>query len=64
MDATAAETDFKRRIQAYEGCYETIDPATDRNITYCKMINVGQQVVTNKIEGYLQSRIVFYLMNL
>jgi 6-phosphofructo-2-kinase/fructose-2,6-biphosphatase 2 len=64
MDAAKAEADFRSRIKAYEGSYETIDPATDRNMTYCKMINVGQQVVTNKIDGYLQSRIVFYLMNL
>lgn len=64
MDKAEAEADFKRRIQVYEESYETIDPNRDRNMAFCKLINVGQQVITNKIDGYLQSRIVFYLMNL
>ena len=36
----------------------------DADLTYAKIINVGNQVVVNRIDGYLQSRIAFYLMNL
>lgn len=59
-----AEEDFRRRIKLYERSYETIDPVVDSDLTYAKIINVGNQVVVNRIDGYLQSRIAFYLMNL
>jgi 6-phosphofructo-2-kinase/fructose-2,6-biphosphatase 2 len=59
-----AEADFRNRIALYERSYETIDPDVDKNVCYAKIINVGSQVIVNKIDGYLQSRIVFYLMNL
>jgi len=59
-----AEKDFRNRIALYEKSYETIDPDIDADLTYAKIINVGRQVVANKVDGYLQSRIIFYLMNL
>lgn len=36
----------------------------ERQLSFVKMINVGTQVIINQIRGYLQSRIVYYLMNL
>ncbi|GAA96654.1 uncharacterized protein L969DRAFT_97010 [Mixia osmundae IAM 14324] len=59
-----ARKDFLKRIQQYEARYEPIDPQKDAQMPYCKIINIGNQVIVNKIDGYLQSRIVFYLMNL
>lgn len=59
-----AEEDFRKRIKLYERSYETIDSVYDADLTYAKIINVGKQVVVNRIDGYLQSRIAFYLMNL
>ncbi|KAF9374255.1 Fructose-2,6-bisphosphatase [Podila verticillata] len=61
MDPEQAAVDFKARIVHYEAAYETI---TEDNLTYIKLINVGSQVIINHIQGYLQSRIVYYLMNL
>lgn len=61
MDPEKAAEDFKARIEHYEEKYETI---TEDGLTYIKLINVGNQVVINMIQGYLQSRIVYYLMNL
>ncbi|KAF9210789.1 Fructose-2,6-bisphosphatase [Podila verticillata] len=61
MDPEQAALDFKARIVHYEEAYETI---TEDNLTYIKLINVGSQVIINHIQGYLQSRIVYYLMNL
>ena len=64
MPREKAEADFRQRIKTYEQSYETIDPDRDVELTYAKIINVGSTVIVNKIDGYLQSRIVFYLMNL
>lgn len=61
MDPEIAAEDFRARISHYEQAYE---PITESDFTYIKLINVGSQVVINMIQGYLQSRIVFYLMNL
>ncbi|KAF9570399.1 Fructose-2,6-bisphosphatase [Mortierella alpina] len=61
MDPEQAVEDFKARIVHYREAYETI---TEENLTYIKLINVGSQVIINHIQGYLQSRIVYYLMNL
>jgi len=56
-----AKQDFLRRIKQYEAVYETI---TEPHLSYLRITNVGNQVVVNRINGYLQSRIAFYLMNL
>jgi 6-phosphofructo-2-kinase/fructose-2,6-biphosphatase 2 len=56
-----AERDFLRRIKEYEAVYETI---TEPHLSYLRIINVGDEVTLSRINGYLQSRIAFYLMNL
>lgn len=61
MSKEDAERDFRKRIAQYESVYQTIN---EPNIPFCRILNVGQRVTINKIEGYLQSRIAFYLMNL
>ncbi|KAK6528460.1 Fructose-2,6-bisphosphatase, variant 2 [Arthrobotrys megalospora] len=61
QDPELAAKDFRNRIRNYEKIYETI---TETDYTYVKLINVGTQVVINCIQDYLQSRIVYFLMNL
>jgi 6-phosphofructo-2-kinase/fructose-2,6-biphosphatase 2 len=56
-----AERDFLRRIREYESVYETI---TEPHLSYLRITNVGSEVTLSRINGYLQSRIAFYLMNL
>lgn len=56
-----AKQDFLRRIAEYEKVYETI---TEPKLSYLRIKNVGQEVTLSRINGYLQSRIAFYLMNL
>jgi 6-phosphofructo-2-kinase/fructose-2,6-biphosphatase 2 len=56
-----AERDFIRRIKEYEKVYETI---TEPHLSYLQIKNVGREVTVSRINGYLQSRIDFYLMNL
>ncbi|KAJ3558630.1 hypothetical protein NM688_g811 [Phlebia brevispora] len=61
MSREDAKRDFLRRIQEYEAVYETI---TEPHLSYLRIHNVGDQVTLCRINGYLQSRIAFYLMNL
>jgi 6-phosphofructo-2-kinase/fructose-2,6-biphosphatase 2 len=61
VDPEVAAKDFRERIRHYESSYE---PVMDRHLTYIRLVNVGSQVVVNLIHDYLQSRIVYYLMNL
>ena len=63
QDPEEAAKDFRNRIRNYERVYETIDE-DEKDLTYVKLINVGKQVIINAIQDYLQSRVVYYLMNL
>lgn len=63
QDPEQAVIDFRKRIDNYKKVYETIDE-TEQDITYLKIMNVGNQVFINRIQDYLQSRVVYYLMNL
>ncbi|KAI9710192.1 MAG: Fructose-2,6-bisphosphatase [Chrysothrix sp. TS-e1954] len=63
QDPEEAARDFRERIANYERVYETIDE-DERHLTYVKLVNVGSQVIINRIQDYLQSRVVYYLMNL
>jgi 6-phosphofructo-2-kinase/fructose-2,6-biphosphatase 2 len=65
QDPEAAAQDFLNRISNYEKIYKTIDQDGDEDeYTYLKIMNIGKQVIINRIQDYLQSRIVYYLMNL
>lgn len=63
QDPEEAARDFRDRISNYEKVYETIDEE-EKDLTYIKIMNVGKQVIINAIQDYLQSRVVYYLMNL
>ena len=63
QDPDDAARDFRNRIRNYEKVYETIDE-DEKDMTYVKLIDVGKQVIINQIQDYLQSRVVYYLMNL
>ncbi|RKP16749.1 bifunctional 6-phosphofructo-2-kinase/fructose-2,6-bisphosphate 2-phosphatase [Rozella allomycis CSF55] len=60
-DPDQAAEDFKARIAHYQKAYETI---TEKDISFIKTIDLGTQFVLHLVQDYLQSRIVFYLMNL
>mmetsp|Transcript_737 Transcript_737/g.719 ORF Transcript_737/g.719 Transcript_737/m.719 type:complete len:462 (-) Transcript_737:65-1450(-) len=63
-DEDYATKDFLQRIKHYEEIYETMDREADSELTFIKLVNVNSQVILNKIESYLESRIVYYVMNL
>lgn len=65
QDPEKAALDFRNRIKNYEKVYRTIDADGDeKQYTYLKIMDVGSQVIINRIQDYLQSRVVYYLMNL
>jgi hypothetical protein len=63
MNPEKAATDFLRRIEKYQNQYETIDDDED-DLTYVKMIDVGAQIIVQGIQDMLQTRVVYFLMNL
>ncbi|EMR64232.1 putative fructose- -bisphosphatase protein [Eutypa lata UCREL1] len=65
QDPEKAALDFRNRIKMYEKVYKSIDEDGDEgHLTYLKIMDIGAQVVINRIKDYLQSRVVYYLMNL
>ncbi|KAI9804671.1 MAG: Fructose-2,6-bisphosphatase [Piccolia ochrophora] len=63
QDPEAAAQDFRNRIRNYEKVYQTIDE-DEKDLTYIKLINVGHKIIINRIQDYLQSRVVYFIMNL
>src|SRR5262245_31896008 len=61
VDPEEAAADFRRRIAHYEQVYQ---PLSDPDKSYIKIIDVGRQVVLNRIHGYLPARLVPLLINL
>ena len=61
IDEDSAVSDFRARIEHYVSVYETIDNPND---SWIKMIDAGRQVIVNRLNGYLQTRIAAFVMNL
>ncbi|ORY94169.1 6-phosphofructo-2-kinase-domain-containing protein [Syncephalastrum racemosum] len=60
-DPEEAVKDYTHRIERHMENYETI---ADTSLPFVKLLNVGEKITVNRVAGYLQSRIVYYLMNL
>ncbi|KAF9916859.1 hypothetical protein BX616_002616 [Lobosporangium transversale] len=60
-DRADAVEDFKRRIENHVPYYTTI---TDLSLTFVKVINAGDKIIVNNAQGFLQSKIVYFLTNL
>ncbi|XP_069798389.1 6-phosphofructo-2-kinase/fructose-2,6-bisphosphatase 2-like isoform X2 [Narcine bancroftii] len=57
--------DFLKRIECYKVTYEPLDPDDyDKDLSFIKVINVGRRFLVNKVQDYIQSKIVYYLMNI
>ena len=59
-DPDEAVKAYMGRIANHKKRYETIESSV---APFVKIYNVGERLVINNIRGYLQSRIVFFLMN-
>ena len=60
-DPDDAAADFRARIAHYAESYEPVD---DPDQSFIRIVDVGRQIVVNRIQGYLPGRLVSFLMNL
>ncbi|XP_028652420.1 6-phosphofructo-2-kinase/fructose-2,6-bisphosphatase 2-like isoform X2 [Erpetoichthys calabaricus] len=57
--------DFLKRIECYKVTYQPLEPDDyDKDLSFIKVINVGRRFLVNKVQDYIQSKIVYYLMNI
>lgn len=61
LNSEIAQEDYKQRIKYYRHNYE---PVNETDGSFIKLINGGQQVIVNKVTGFLPSKVIFYLINL
>ncbi|XP_061085132.1 6-phosphofructo-2-kinase/fructose-2,6-bisphosphatase 3-like isoform X1 [Conger conger] len=60
-----AMEDFQKRIECYRLSYEPLDPDQyDRRRSFIKVMDVGQRFLVNAVQDHIQSRVVYYLMNI
>ncbi|XP_065912464.1 6-phosphofructo-2-kinase/fructose-2,6-bisphosphatase 1-like [Dysidea avara] len=64
VDTDEAVQDFCSRIKQYETAYEPLDMDFDRERSWVKLIDVNRRVVANRVVDHLQSRLVYFLMNM
>lgn len=61
MSSEAASRDFHSRIAQYQRTYV---PVQNDEGSYVKLVDAGTQVILHRIQGYLASRLVFFLMQI
>ncbi|NXK15551.1 F26L bisphosphatase, partial [Herpetotheres cachinnans] len=57
-------TDFLKRIECYKATYEPLDEELDSGLSYIKIFEAGLRYLANRVQGHIQSRTVYYLMNI
>lgn len=55
--------DFVKRIEHYQMSYQTLNEEKE-NHSFMKIYNAGEKVIVHRHEGHIQSRVVYYLMNI
>ncbi|XP_056396231.1 6-phosphofructo-2-kinase/fructose-2,6-bisphosphatase 1 isoform X1 [Hyla sarda] len=56
--------DFLKRIDCYQMYYEPLHDDLDSDLSYIKIFNVGNRYLVNRVQDHIQSRTVYYLMNI
>ncbi|PIO77837.1 phosphoglycerate mutase family protein [Teladorsagia circumcincta] len=64
MTQEEAKEDFVRRIENYRLQYEPIDEDIDDELSFIKVINAGKSFYVHNVKGHIQSRVVYFLMNI
>lgn len=64
QDKNEAVKDFLQRIEHYRQTYEPMGSPAERDMSYIQIFNQGERFIVNKLAGHLQSRVVYYLMNI
>jgi len=61
---SAAVADFLRRIKLYESIYQPITDEHEGHLRYIKLIDVGRQMIANRAQGLLNTRMMMLLGNI
>eukprot|EP00047_Mylnosiga_fluctuans_P002478 m.224671 g.224671 ORF g.224671 m.224671 type:complete len:501 (-) comp11131_c0_seq1:89-1591(-) len=64
MKIEDAIADFKERIDYYKTRYIPLNPDMDASLSFITMVDVGRHFTIHSLQGYIQMRIVRYLVNL
>ncbi|KAK6047447.1 6-phosphofructo-2-kinase [Cooperia oncophora] len=64
MSAEQAKEDFLKRIENYKQQYQPIDEVEDEALSFIKVINAGRSFFVHNVQGHVQSRVVYFLMNI
>lgn len=64
MTAEQAKEDFMNRIENYKKQYEPLDESEDESLSFIKVINAGRSFKVHQVRGHVQSRVVYFLMNI
>uniref|UniRef100_A0A183FD87 6PF2K domain-containing protein n=1 Tax=Heligmosomoides polygyrus TaxID=6339 RepID=A0A183FD87_HELPZ len=64
MSAEQAKEDFLKRIENYKQQYEPLDEVDDQALSFIKVINAGRSFYVHNVQGHVQSRVVYFLMNI
>ncbi|XP_060039352.1 6-phosphofructo-2-kinase/fructose-2,6-bisphosphatase 1 isoform X2 [Erinaceus europaeus] len=56
--------DFLKRIECYATNYQPLDDELDSHLSYIKIFDVGMRYLVNRLQDHIQSRTVYYLMNI
>lgn len=63
IEKRAAEDDFNSRIENYSKVYDPMCTEKDGECSFIKLIDVGRSYIVNRVTDHIQSRMVYYLMN-
>lgn len=64
VDNDVALQDFLKRIDHYKSSYETLDETAESMYSFMQIFKAGEKVLVHRSEGHIQSRVVYYLMNI
>ncbi|VDP13392.1 unnamed protein product [Soboliphyme baturini] len=64
MDKEIAKVDFQRRIEHYRTVYQPVDSVFDKDVSFIKVFDAGKRFLVQHIMGHVQSRVVYFLMNI
>ncbi|EYB90451.1 hypothetical protein Y032_0220g2531 [Ancylostoma ceylanicum] len=64
MTEEEAIEDFTKRIENYKLQYEPLDEEIDDDLSFIKVINAGKSFYVHNVKGHIQSRVVYFLMNI
>ena len=55
---------FVWKFQSFRKMYEPLNEIYDASLSFIKVINAGRSFYVNNVNGHVQSRVVYFLMNI